>query len=62
MEQQSFAAIEKPKPQKIVIEKCKPWPDHDVDQAESDAPFGHDHLRPQRRITVHMIDVVDSVG
>ena len=58
MQQQSFAAIQKTQTKKVVVDKREPGPDHDVDYAESRTPLRHGHFRAQRRIAIHVIDVI----
>src|SRR5208337_173463 len=62
MQQQALAAVKKSEAEKIVVDKRKQWPQHDVDHAESDFALGHNHLRAQRRVAVHVLDVVGERG
>ena len=58
VQQQAFAAVEKSEAEKIVVDKRDQRTQDDVDDAERTLPFGDDHLRAQRRVAVHVLDVV----
>ena len=58
VQQKTFAAVEETKAKKIVVNESRQWPQYDVDDAEADLTLRHDHLRTQRRVAVHVLDVV----
>src|SRR5579864_3722597 len=58
VQQESFFAIEETESNKIVIEKCQERPHGDIQEAESDLAFGNHHLRAERRVAVHVLDVI----
>ena len=62
MEQQTFPAIKKTQTKEIVIDEREPRSDRDVDQAEPGVPVGSNHLRAQRRVAVHVVDVIGERG
>ena len=62
MKQQSFAAVEESEAKKIVVDERRQRTHDDVDHAELGFSLHHDHLRAQRRVTVHVFDVVGERG
>ena len=46
----------------IVVEKRGRRAQDDVESAESHAALGDNHLRAQRRVAVHVVDVVGKRG
>src|SRR5882757_9999989 len=60
MQQQSLVSVEKSQPQKIVVYKCEPGPNRNINYAESGWSLGHNHLRAQRRVAIHVFDVVGN--
>src|ERR1700757_3031353 len=62
VQQQSLAAIKKSKPEEIVVEEGKQRPQDDVDETEPNWALGDNHLRPERRVAVHVLDVVGQSG
>ena len=62
MQQQALVSIEKSQPEKVVVYKRSPGPHHDIQEAEPAMTLFHRHLRPERRIAVHMLDVVGHCG
>lgn len=62
VQEQAFAAVEESKAEKIIVEEGEERAEDDVDEAEADFAFGHDHLGAQRGVAVHVVDVVGEVG
>ena len=62
VQQQSFTSVEKTQTEKIVVNEGQAGPQRDVDHAESGTPLGHGHLRSQRRVAVHVVDVIGNRG
>src|SRR5579863_7072938 len=58
VQQQAFAAIEESEAEEIVVEEREHRTENDVDEAEADFAFSHDHLRAERGVAVHVVDVV----
>src|SRR5205807_7181872 len=57
VQQQAFAAVEKSEADEVVVDECRQRTQNDVDEAEAVVALGDRQLRPQRRITVHVIEV-----
>src|ERR1039458_7555293 len=62
VQKQAFAAVEKSEAEKIIVDKRREWTQDDVEQTEAAAAFGDCHLRAQRRVAVHVVDVVCERG
>ena len=63
MQQQAFAAVEEASAQDVVVEKRQARADHDIEEAESNGTIaGHGHLRAQRRVTIHVLQVAFERG
>ena len=62
VQQQSFPAIEESEAEKIVVDEREHRPQDDVDETEPHFPFGDHHLCPERRVAVHVLDVVGECG
>src|SRR5215472_7786478 len=58
VQQQAFAPVEKSETEKVVVDKGEPGPQHNVAETETDFAFRRHHLRSQRGIAVHVLDVV----
>src|SRR5450631_3043731 len=64
VQQQALAPVEETEAEKVVVGKRRQRMQDDVDHAEphSASALGHDHLRAQRRVAVHVLDVVGERG
>src|SRR5262249_31900263 len=62
MQQQPFPSIQKSQPEKIVVDKSSPRTQHDVENAEAHPPLRCDHFCAQRRVAIHVIEVVGQSG
>src|SRR5450432_153033 len=63
MQQQAFPSVEEAEAEHIVVDERRRWSKNNVDHAEPHpAVFRNDHLRAQRRVLVHVLDVIGEVG
>src|SRR5208337_4508224 len=62
VQQQALPAIEKSEAEKIVINEGCERAQGDIEQAESAAALGHCHLRAERRVAVHVVDIIGERG
>ena len=62
MEEQPFASIEETEAEKIVVDETSEWAQDDIEEAEAALAMSDCHLRAQRRVVVHVIDVVGQSG
>src|SRR5215471_812303 len=58
VQQQSLAAVKKSKAEEIVVDEGEHRPQDDVDEAETHRAPGNNHLRPERGVAIHVLDVV----
>ncbi len=57
VEQETLAAVQKPEPENVVMNKSQLRPQHNVHQAEAATALYNSNLRSGRRIAVHVVNV-----
>ena len=62
VQQQALASVEKSEAEKVVVEECGRRANDDVEDAEAHAASGDNDLRAERRVAVHVIEVVGEGG
>jgi len=62
VQQQSLPAVEKAEAEEVVVDECGQRADDNVNHAEPDFTFRHDHLRGQGRVAVHVVYVIRERG
>src|SRR5271165_3746768 len=62
VQQQAFTAVEEAAAQNVVIEERESRADNDVYEAEAHGPFGYGHLRAQRRVAIHVVEIAVERG
>src|SRR5579872_663700 len=62
MQEQAFAAVEEAQAEKVVVNEGENGTEDNVRDAEADFALGGDHFCTERRIAVHVVDVVGEGG
>src|SRR6185437_8720557 len=62
VQEQPFASIKKTKTQEVVVKKCPARTRNNIECTKSTPPLGHRHLRAQRGIPVHVLNVRGQRG
>src|SRR5579864_1210179 len=62
VQEEALAPIKKSEAKDVVVEERSRRTDHDVEHAEAALALGDDHLRAERGVAVHVVDVVGERG
>src|SRR5260221_2994155 len=62
VQQQAFFAVEEAEAEEVVVNESKPRANNDIDKTEAFLAISDRHLRTQRRVLVHVLNVAGEGG